>query len=229
MTALTIRETQAGRTRIAEDDSGFAERYAQALLDMLGVAADDPDYPEKEAAAVVALSQSLALVESYLDRKLEYLADEVEEFSEPGGGALLLRRYPIEAVASVTGEYWTAPASGYTVNKAAGVLTVWGWLGWPAVTVRYAGGYKPAEWPLDLVNVILQLAASLWPSIYATGGPAPASSEGAVRRVTTPDAGTVEYFEGGGASSAVLGFGAIPQGYLAALDRYRAASVLGGA
>lgn len=228
MSGLTIRATQEGRVRIVESDAGFAERYATVLLDMLQVAPDDPDYAAKEAAATIALSQALELVESYLDRKLDYLAEESEEFTGLRG-RMLLRRYPVEAIASVAGDFHTLPPTGYVCDRAAGVLYLPGSMCGPVTTVRYAGGYKPNQWPLDLLNVILQLAASLWPAIYKTGTLAPATDKGAVRRVTDPDLGTVEYFEGGGASSSVLGFGAIPQGYLAVLDRYRAASIIGGA
>jgi hypothetical protein len=198
---------------------------------MMGVAPDDPDYAAKRTAAVGALDQGLALVESYLDRKLEYLATEHEEIGPERTTRFLLRRYPVESIIAVTVAGAAFPESGYMVNKEAGILFVAGyWSGWPPSSVDYAGGYKDDAWPADLLMVMMEFAASLWPAIYATGAPAPAEVSEPIQRISIPDVGTVEYAAGtGNAATAILGFGQIPAASLAVLDRYRAASVIGGA
>jgi len=210
----------------------FAETYADQLLTMMGVDPADPDYAAKRTASVAALNQALALVEAYLDRKLEYLATEHEEFGPERVSRFLMRRYPVEAVATVTIAGAPFPESGFAVNKEAGILYLgwWSFAGWPPSSVDYAGGYKDDAWPPDLLMVMMEFAASLWPAIYTTGAPAPAEVAAPIEQITIPDVGTVRYASGtGNSATAILGFGQIPEATLAVLDRYRAASIIGGA
>lgn len=207
----------------------FAETFAPALLEELGVAPDDPDYAEKLEAAEKALTFTLSIVERYLDRKLEYLAAEVESFGPGPRKRLLLRRYPLEAVAEIMIAAQVVPVDCYAADDEAGVVYLYGWAGWP-LKVTYAGGYKDDEWPPELLMVLMELAAAAYPGMLEAGVPVLGSIEPPVKRVSVPDVGTIEYADAGPSSSIdVLGFGIIPQAYGAVLDRFRAASIVGGA
>lgn len=219
----------------------FAEFYTPALLAMLGIKPDDPDLANKTTAATKSLDSALALIESYLDRWLEYKADQVETFGPPPQSRALLRRYPAESVSEVSfpafGQWQgaTIPSTAYGVDLRRGIVFViswgfggWGWSG-AVLQITYAGGFKNDAWPLDLLNVVLALAASLFPGVYETGAPVPAPVSGDIKRITIPDAGAVEYQSqgDGGAGASVLGFGDIPASMIGVLDRYRAESAVG--
>lgn len=225
-------------------DSAFADYYTEALLRALGVASDDPDIAKKTEAANGALVFALQLIESYLDRQLDYVADAVETFGPPPTQRALLRRYPVEVVSEVSypplgpWEGTTVPPAGYVADLPRGIVFVngygFGWFGygWPAaiLQVTFSGGYKPEAFPRDLLAVIMALAESLYPEILAGAIPTPSASP-QIKRISVPDVGTVELLsEGdGGAAADVMGFGSIPASMIGVLDRYRAESIVGGA
>ena len=212
----------------------FAEFYADDLLAILGVKPDDPDLAAKEAAAEKALAFAMSLVESYLDRGLEYVADEVEVFTPPTSRALL-RRYPVEAIDEIAWPPWggyaggTWPVETYRADLARGIVYLGNW-GWAVgqVSIAYAGGYKEGEYPEPLLAALMALAASLYPGIYETGLPVPNLAPN-IKQLTMPDVGTVEFNGAGGGDggSAVMGYGEISSAHMGALDRYRAESIVG--
>lgn len=220
----------------------FAEFYTATLLKILDIPANDPDIAAKTAAATLSLDAALALAESYLDRWLEYKADQVETFGPPPQSRALLRRYPVEAISEVTYPAFgpwqgaTVDATAYGADLKRGIVFVitwgfggWGWSG-SVLQITYAGGFKNGAWPLDLLNVVLALAASLFPGVYETGTvPIPGGVSSEIKRITIPDAGAVEYQNQGGegAGADVLGFGDIPASMIGVLDRYRAESAVG--
>jgi hypothetical protein len=206
----------------------FATHYAPVLLVELGVPLDDPEYAEKLDAAEKALALTLAIVESYLDRKLEYLAGEVETFGPPPRKRFLLRRYPLEAIGEITVDIIVIPAECYYADAEAGVVHFYGNAAWPT-RFTYSGGYKDDAWPLDLLQVMMELAAAAYPGMLAPGVPVLAGVDAPVRRVSVPNVGTIEYAGEGAGAIDVQGFGAISSTYTSVLSRYRAASIVGGA
>jgi len=207
----------------------FAETWAPALLEEIGIPLDDPDYAAKLVDAEKSLVFVLAVTERYLDRKLEYLDGEVETFGPAPRKRLQLRRYPLEAVLVITISGQEVPLDCFYADDEAGVLYLYGWTGWQA-RVTYAGGYPDDAWPPELLMVVMELAASVFPGISTAGVPVLGGIEAPVKRVSVPDVGTIEYSDNSGSSSMdVLGFGVIPRAYSAVLDRFRAASIVGGA
>ena len=209
----------------------FATYWAPELLEKIGVAPDDPDYAAKLLAAENSLAFVLSVTERYLDRRLEYKLDEVETFGPAPRKRLLLRRYPIEDVAEILIGTSILPLEQYAAgfDGEAGVVYLYGWAGWPA-RITYSGGYKDEEWPPELLMVVMELAASAYPGFATAGVPILGGIEPPVKRVSVPDVGTIEYADNGGSSSIdVLGFGVIPRSYGAVLERFRAASIVGGA
>jgi len=212
----------------------FAEFYTDALLEILGVAPNDPDLANKEAAAEKALAFSMSLVESYLDRGLEYVADVVEVFTPPVSRALV-RRYPVEIVSeiswpphgSMAGGTW--PVESYRADLTRGIVYLGGYYGWPVgqVSIKYSGGFKDGEYPDALLQALFALAASVYPGIYENGLPVPTLAPN-IKRLSMPDVGTVEFNGGGGDGGlAVMGYGEISAAHMGALDRYRAESIVG--
>lgn len=175
-----------------------------------------------DAAATRALTLALQTVETWLDRELE-LAERVQE----NGPAcvILLRAWPVLSIASIT--YGTAltplAPENWRLDARTGVLTPAGYF-W-STTVTYTGGLDP--FPIDLQMALWAVAAELYPGMLSATG---AGTGQAVRRVTTPDVGTVEYASSSGGagrqSDALLGATLSPA-IEAALSRYRAESVLG--
>jgi hypothetical protein len=178
--------------------------------------------PPDEAAATRALTLALATVETWLDRGLERL-ERVETYDQ--ACAILLRAWPVESVASLTvGQAATVIGPDqYTLDKRRGILTPGGYY-WSA-TVTYTGGLEP--FPADLTQALWSVAAALYPGAGSAAG---GDTGGAVRRITTPDAGTVEFAStssSGTRSADMLLGGILSPAIEAALNRYRAESAIG--
>lgn len=181
--------------------------------------------PADDATALRALTVALSTVETWLDRELD-LAERVQEhhgFVE----TVLLHAWPVAAVTSIV--QGAAPGDPVDLalvhtDKRTGRIRM------PAlyalVTVTYTGGF--ATMPADLEFALWQIAAALYPAMKSAAG---AELGQAVSRISTPDVGTVEFrssSSGGGATDALLGATLSPS-IEAALQRYRAESVVGGA
>jgi hypothetical protein len=181
--------------------------------------------PADDATATRALNVALATVETWLDRELE----ERERVQEHHGFAetVLLRAWPVASVASITQGEAPGAAVDLTLthlDKRTGRLRM------PALyallTVTYTAGF--ATMPADLEFTLWQIAAALYPAMKSAAG---AAIGPAVARVSTPDVGTVEFragAAGGEATDALLGATLSPA-IEAALERYRAESIVGGA
>ena len=112
------------------------------------------------------------------------------------------------------------------IDKRVGHICLPALSGW--TTAVYVGGFDPL--PADLEFALWQVAAAYYPSMSSAGGGDGAT--GPVRRVTTPDVGTVEYAvftpTSGAPSDRLLG-ATLSQQIEELLTRYRAESVVGGA
>ena len=215
MTDCLPRITEDGITRVVEDHDWVAETL-DSFMAWYGAVPPDP------AAATRALTLALATVETWLDRELE-----VKERTETTDAScvVLLRAWPVLAVAEMTaGSAGTViPADQYRLDTRRGIITPGGYY-W-ATTVTYCGGLYP--FPADLQQALWTVAAALYPSVSSAAG---AGTGQAVRRITTPDVGTVEYASSGaaaGRSSDLLLGGILSPAIEATLARYRAESVLG--
>lgn len=192
----------------------------QAGKARLGIAAGDTT---KDAFVTAALNASLALAESYCDRKFLYAAERAT-FNHPRGASLSLPRYPLEQITAVTGDT-TGAAIKYHMESGTGLVILDGWAGGHKIAVDYAGGYKTL--PDDLLLALWLIFDAVWQSISQVGGAAGALD--GVKSLTVVDVGTVSYFEGGasGASSAKGGAmgGAIPPVAAGILNLYRRETV----
>lgn len=186
----------------------------------LGIPANDPDLAAKTSAAQAALSLALEIVEIYLDRGLEFREDITEEI-EWDHNSYLVRRFPITKVHN-----FSHSSDSYQVDKARGMVRGFGSVK-EAVSITYDGGYEMLPPPLHYV--LLDIAASIYPTIYAAGTSGAISTGQAIKSISTPDVGTISYYEGAAAAADGSGtpWAVISGSHRMILDRYRAESVIG--
>lgn len=178
------------------------------------VAAVDTTYDDQISAA---LALALSIVETYLDRKLEYLVDDVH-IALPGSLDALVRRYPIESVKSITNH------SGAIVFDAKRGIVPVPYSNSP-VEVVYTGGYKPGEIPSEIEYVLMKLFDVLAPDFgLPTVGQVSGST---IQSITVPDVGTVRYSESASGSTSLAGIGLLTGTMRGLLDPYRAESAVG--
>lgn len=184
-----------------------------------------PATPTDEQATG-ALALALETVELWLDRPLELL-ERIEE-SWTVTGLVRLRAWPVTAIAGVVVGEPAVPIAtpALVVDKRTGRLAV------PAVcghvVVTYTGGLDP--FPPGLELALFMVAAELLPLVSSSAGAAELGE--AVRRVTSPDAGTVEYAssaETAGRQADQLLAGEMPPQVESLLWRYRAEGPIGAA
>jgi hypothetical protein len=175
-----------------------------------------------DAQLTAALELALATVESWLDRPLELVERTQEDFD--ANCMVRLRAWPVESVASVTYAGQAADVAALALDKRTGRLGVPFY--WGTITTVYTGGF--ATMPRELELVLWSVAAALLPAASSSAG---VDMGQAVRRVTTPDVGTVEYATATASEGQAAQFlgGAAPPQFEAVLSRYRAESIVGGA
>lgn len=170
--------------------------------------------PSMVAMAGTTIDTALAIAETLCDRKF-ILADDEETFVHPFAHALLLRRYPIDEVTSISG---LAHSESYHADKPGGLIIIDGRATDHVVTVTYKGGY--AVLPADLELALWLIFDTIWPSVSGQGGAA--AGGGAIKAIRSNGA-SVEYdtssSAGGGLTSA--GAGGLPGGALSILEKYR--------
>lgn len=179
-----------------------------------------------------AIDTALAIAEKYCDRKFMYAA-ETASFYMVKAQSLKLYRYPVEKITSITDPSGgtTFGTDTYKANLNDGVLVFDGWHSAREIDVSYAGGYKTL--PADLELALWDIFNSVWsatPGWGATvGAVAPAS--GAIKSITLPDVGKIDYDISGGAAAG-SGAGSGAGGYITPvavllLDKYKAESAVG--
>lgn len=180
--------------------------------------------PASDAQLLAALELALATVETWLDRPLE-LAQRTQE-DWPTAGVVWLRAWPVDNVASVTSNGQALELAYLVTDKRTGRIGLGGCIGGPVVTT-YSGGFDPM--PADVQMALWLVAAAGLPGVISAAG---VDMGQAVRRVSSPDVGTVEYATAGAAGDAAgtafLG-DTLPPQVESLLARYRAESVVGGA
>jgi hypothetical protein len=171
----------------------------------------------------LGIDSALAIVETYLDRKLAYAAD-TEKFYYRHGYEVMLHRYPLDATVPVLATDTNSASiasSTFKVNHLLGTLTFPGWSASDELTITYAGGFK--VYPPDLLLALWGVFDAVWPSVSGAGGAATVAA-GTIESVSIPDVGTVKFATGANAAAAsagAAGAGLIPAAYLSILDRYR--------
>lgn len=202
------------------------------LKDMLGIPAGDTSLDDEITQGFAA---TLAIVERYLGRGVEYVVGDVHQFEpvETRNRSLMLFRFPVEVVSEVLVD--GAVMTGWRVLPLSGILE----LGQacvphhhcgaePVVRVTYTAGYADDTWPPDLMDAILRAFFARWHATGDTGNMADASSQGPIRSVGV-DGSTVTWADWQ-ATAQGSGAGPIPPellGVSAILDPYRQRPVTG--
>lgn len=183
------------------------------------IAPATPTDDQATAALVLALEQ----VELWLDRPLELLERIEDDWVIDC--LVRLRAWPVQELAAVTLAGHALDLEHVVLDRRTGRLAVPGAGG--HVVVTYTGGFDP--FPAGLELALFIVAGELLPLASSAAG---AELGGAVRRVTSPDAGTVEYAnttETAGRQADQLLGGALPAQAESLLWRYRAEGPIGGA
>lgn len=197
----------------------------------------DPADPSHDADLTACLAQAIAMCETYCDRWFDYKADEEEQIY-PARSALLVKRYPLEAVTSIVDDIGeTLDPAGYDIVGEAGVI-LRGGCGWyrAPVTVTYAGGYQ--EYPPDLQYALLAAFDAVWASTPGWGAATNVNEReaGVISKISIVGVGSLDYSGpgGGGGStqrfaSDVAPWGVLPVSVVAVLTRYMNSTVIAGA
>lgn len=195
----------------------------------------DPTDASRDAQLTAAWAQALALCETYCDRKFEK-ATETEELW-PARRSLLVRRYPIVSVTSITDASGAVlEASTYQVIDEAGIILRGGYgiPGGAPLTIVYVGGYEP--FPKDLEFAVLAAFDAVWASTPGWGAVGGSQSTGAVQKISIVGVGSLDFADSASsaASAGAAGqIGAQPWGILpisatSILARYMNHTVIAG-
>ena len=193
----------------------------EVLRTRVGLQPDDASRdPQLEQAAGVAL----ALVETWLDRKLMFLDKEREQLTCEGGGALLLHRWPVTRIDMIAPAGIGAELTHWIVDEARGIVHLRHHRG--PVYVEYAGGF--AVLPADLQQAILLVFDKVWLEFAGFAAVQPVLNEG-LRRVQVTGVGALDYesIYARGSFAEVNALGAIPAMASGILAAYRRESRLG--
>jgi Phage gp6-like head-tail connector protein len=169
----------------------------------------DPSDLSKDSLITLSMDAALQFAENYCDRKFMFQPDN-ESFVHVKANTLSLRRYPLSAVTQVTLEgNILNPSLYYFISrhedKRAGLLFFDAALFVHEIVVAYEGGYQVL--PADLEMVLWKLFDWAWGNLSPSTGSSSVQSVGAVKALTIPDVGRVEFASsgdstfGGGASS----------------------------
>jgi hypothetical protein len=195
----------------------------------------DPTDTSKDAAITSVALLALSLAERYCDRWFTFKAGQVEVAHPETAGALVLRRYPVEAIVSVTDQNGTAlsPTSLWLDNEFGMVRGVGRTVFRGPLTVTYDGGYRETDMPPDLQLAIATLFDAVWavtPGAGAGsgGGAVVVQGSGAMKSFSIPGVISVQYDVGatvaGGGSGTGAGssdpWGIIPGVARSILDMY---------
>jgi hypothetical protein len=196
--------------------SAFDLAGAKARLNITGTTQD--------VALQLALDATLAIVETYLDRKLAY-ATETAKFYYQQGREVLINRYPLDLTVPVTAtaaQGGSIASNGFKVHHSSGAIVFGNWAASDELSITYAGGFK--VYPPDLLVALWGVFDSVWPTVNGSSGGASTVAAGTIESVSIVDVGTIKFATGAAAASAsasAAGAGLIPAAYLSILDRYR--------
>lgn len=177
----------------------------------------DPSDPSRDEALILADEVATAMLETWLDRKLQNAAD-VETFTHFDGSLVSLRRYPLTE-GSVTVDGATGDVA-FHVDAELGLVLFDRRLHEHQVTVAYEGGYLVL--PPALYAVLMLVFDDVWRALSAGGQ----GQTGEIRSITIPDVGTMQYASGqyasgsGNGSLPGIDYGIPPQ-YASIVELYR--------
>lgn len=174
---------------------------------------------ENDALLQATMDTTLAILENYLDRKLEY-ATETDSFYYTHRHSLDLDRYPVETIDSITSE--GDAVNEYKVKATAGEMLLPRNVISKEVDVTYTGGYE--TFPADLETAYWLTFLQVY---NTTEGGGTTVNVNGISSITIPDVGTIRYdtssssSSSSGTSSSVPGHAFIPELALAILGAYR--------
>lgn len=180
------------------------------LKEWLGIEGSDQDDD-----VIRAMQVTMAYVERYCNRLFEYRENHQERLYLSKGNGWQVHLWPIKGEVYINQNH-----VDFQIDNQTGILWWPGYAVSPPVQAVYSGGYKPGEWPVDLLQVLYNAIKNQW---WIQGGNGSAQGRD-ISRITIPDVGTITY-GGGGSNGSNIGmgadFGPISQADQILLDLYR--------
>lgn len=183
------------------------------------------DTSATDAQLKLALDTALATAENYCQRGFEK-RDVVGELFAPARPWSHTWRWPLDTIAAVRFEDQPLTVDNYRADMERGRLYVAGaWSG--ELAIDYTGGLDPAAFPPDLELALWSIAAPMVAAWQSVAG-APIAGGAGTKRISQPDLGTIEFFEGGaGGGGAGGSASAFSPAIEALLNPYRSAAGVG--
>lgn len=179
----------------------------------LGIEDDDPAIDANVANAMGLVQAS---IEQYCNRLLAYRENHTEMLYKGAGDGWQLHLWPVTDGISVAG----IPCKEVEVDNKTGIAWFDHYSYTKRITATYSGGYKPCEWPRELMMVLLGSIGTVY-QMMLDGG---ITNDSAISKITIPDVGTITYdnqtnSEIGSGGSFINGV--IPMHWKSTLDFYR--------
>lgn len=154
--------------------------------------------PEQDGQIQIAMKVIVSYVERYCNRLFEWRDNHRERVYKQISSGWQVHLWPISGEVYLTGD----PVS-FEVDNQTGIL----WFENESINHRmpevlqFNGGYKPDEWPADLLLVMYNSIKNYWEASMGGGDTSDIS------KITVPDVGTITYATGS-FNNAGIGLGA---------------------
>ena len=179
----------------------------------LGIEDDDPAIDAKVNGAMKVVQSAM---ENYCNRLFEYRSDHTEMVYKTRGEGWQLHLWPVDGNLLVSG----VPCKEVEVDNQTGVAWFDHYSATKRLSVTYSGGYKPCDFPPDLMAVLLGSIGAVYQTLQDGG----VTNDSAISKITIPDVGTITYDNKTngeiGSGRAFIG-GVIPMHWQSTLDFYR--------
>ena len=178
-------------------------------IELLRARAGVPD-GTKDVELEAAFDAAFSTIETYLDRALMLSPDTLT--TDMPVSHVLVRRWPIVTVDSVTWNGQAVTAGSYWFNASAGEILFAFPRGCPPLVVNWTGGYDTL--PPDLVWAVLATFDQAWLTDPASGAQQGAVAAPGVQKAAITGVGSFDY--GSGGSGGAMGSGTAPWGMIPA-------------
>lgn len=183
------------------------------VKEYLGIDDDDPSIDVKVSNAMRTVQMAM---ERYCNRLFGYRDVHNEMLYKTKGDGWQLHLWPVDSEILIAG----VPCREVEIDNQTGVAWFDHYSSTNRLTATYSGGYKPCNWPADLMAVLLGSIGAVYQS-FQDGG---ITNDSAISKITIPDVGTITYdnkTNGEIGSGGAFINGVIPMHWQSTLDFYR--------
>jgi len=124
-----------------------------------------PTDASKDTEINEAIGIGISIMETYCNRGLAYVAEQVDKFVHFSGNVVPLYRYPVDELLEFKG---VAPSAQDHVDNSAGLIFSDVNNSDYSFTVKYSGGYTYALFPAALTLVLKSIFRGIYDSVEGT-------------------------------------------------------------